>query len=173
MKRTAVVGLGIIGASTARALKKAGFPVDGFDLHSETLEYALQMGYIDGVADDLTAYDAVFLAIPPKAAISLLETANFAHGAFVTDLCGVKSCIEKAVYANKRGYRYIGLHPMAGKETSGIKSSSATLFTFMMRLWVALAMNTYCLVKRNLGLQAVLKCKKKRLHALLLKNILH
>ena len=78
MKRTAVVGLGIIGASTARALKKAGFPVDGFDLHSETLEYALQMGYIDGVADDLTAYDAVFLAIPPKAAISLLETANFA-----------------------------------------------------------------------------------------------
>ncbi len=128
MKRTAVVGLGIIGASTARALKKAGFSVDGFDLHAETLQYALQMGYIDGVADNLTAYDAVFLAIPPKAAISVLETANFAQGAFVTDLCGVKSCIEKAVYAKKRNYRYIGLHPMAGKETSGIKSSSATLF---------------------------------------------
>ena len=128
MRKIAVIGLGIIGASLARALKRGGEGVDGFDLHSETLEYALQMEYIDGIATDLSLYDCVFLAVPPKATIGILEKSSFKENAFVADICGVKQCIEEAVYASPRNYRYIGLHPMAGKETSGIKSSSATLF---------------------------------------------
>ena len=128
MKKIAVIGLGIIGASLARALKRAGLSVDGFDMNSETLEYALQMEYIDAPATDVSAYDCVFLAIPPKAVINALENYTFKENAFVADICGVKECIENAVYSAPRNYRYIGLHPMAGKETSGIKSSSATLF---------------------------------------------
>lgn len=128
MKKIAVIGLGIIGASLARGLKRGGMSVDGFDLHRETLDYALEMGYIDGVADDISLYDCVFLAVPPKATINILEGSHFKDNAFVADICGVKQCIESAVYASPRNYRYIGLHPMAGKETSGIKSSSATLF---------------------------------------------
>ena len=54
MKKIAVIGLGIIGASLARGLKRGGMSVDGFDLHRETLDYALEMGYIDGVADDIS-----------------------------------------------------------------------------------------------------------------------
>lgn len=128
MKRTAVIGLGIIGASLARSLKKVGLSVDGFDLQTETVEYAIKMGYIDGIAEDTSKYDCVFLAVPPKATMRLLEIAKFKDGAFVADICGVKECVEKVVYSQPRNYRYIGLHPMAGKETSGIKSSSATLF---------------------------------------------
>lgn len=129
MKRTAVIGLGIIGASLARTLKGRGLSVDGYDLQEETLSFALDNGYIDGVAADMAVYDNVFLAIPPNATISVLENATFKDGAFVADICGVKEDIEKAVYAKPRNYRYVGLHPMAGKETSGIKSSSATLFS--------------------------------------------
>lgn len=128
MKKIAVIGLGIIGASIARSLKKAGFSVDGYDRQQKVIEVALSCGYIDNVAYDISSYDVVFLAIPPKAAISVLTETKFKDEAFVADICGVKECIEQAVYANTRNYRYVGLHPMAGKETSGIKSSSASLF---------------------------------------------
>ena len=128
MDRIAIIGLGIIGASLARSFKRAGALVDGFDLNPETVDYALKMEYIDGAATDVSAYNTVFLAVPPKAAMRLLETATFRDGAFVADICGVKTCIEKAVYAGPRNYRYVGLHPMAGRETSGIKSSSSTMF---------------------------------------------
>ena len=128
MEKTAVIGLGIIGASLARALKKGGLCVDGFDLDAKTLEYALNKEYIDGVAAELSVYDNVILAVPPRAALAILQTAIFKDGAFVADICGVKQCIENAVYAQRRNYRYVGLHPMAGKETSGIESSSASLF---------------------------------------------
>ena len=128
MMKTAVIGLGIIGASLARGLKAQGLSVDGYDLQQETLDFALSSGYIDGIAQDISSYDNVFLAVPPKATVSLLENAVFKDGAFVADICGVKEEIEKAVYAVPRNYRYVGLHPMAGKETSGIHSSQEKLF---------------------------------------------
>ncbi len=129
MERIAIIGLGIIGASLARSFKRAGFCVDGFDLNPETVDYALQSEYIDGVAENISDYETVFLAIPPKAAMALLDREAFRDGAFVADICGVKGCIEEKVYSKPRNFRYVGLHPMAGRETSGIKSSSATLFS--------------------------------------------
>ena len=128
MKKTAVVGLGIIGGSICAALTKAGFRVDGTDLDESNLSYALKNGYIQAKADDLSLYDVVFIAVPPAATITILENATFQDGALVSDICGVKESIEKAVYAKPRNYRYVGIHPMAGKETSGIQSASANLF---------------------------------------------
>jgi prephenate dehydrogenase len=128
MEKIAVVGLGIIGASIAGALTATGYAVDGNDVQEETVALAVEYGYIQKRADDLTAYDAVFIAVPPTAAMELLDKTSFQDGAFVADICGVKACVEKVVYAKKRNYRYIGLHPMAGKETSGIASASPTLF---------------------------------------------
>ncbi len=128
MKKTAVIGLGIIGGSICRALRKAGCFVAGGDLDGMTLSYAKNQGYIQEEAENLTEYDAVFLAVPPRAAIALLESAEFKEGAFVADVCGIKAEIERAVFSAPRRYRYIGLHPMAGKETSGILSSSAEMF---------------------------------------------
>ncbi len=141
MKSTAVVGLGIIGGSICAALTKAGYIVDGSDLQRESLHYALEKGYIAAEAKSLSAYDVVFLAVPPKAAIALLQTAEFKDGAIVADICGVKEEVEKAVYSQPRGYRYVGLHPMAGKETSGISSASSELFR-MANLVVTLAEQT-------------------------------
>lgn len=128
VKKTAVVGLGIIGGSVCKALVKSGYFVAGTDADEKTLARALREGIVSEKAEDLSLYDTVFLAVPPRAAIMLLQTADFKKGALVADICGVKESLERAVYAEPRRYRYVGLHPMAGKETSGLSSSDEKLF---------------------------------------------
>ncbi|MBO5412025.1 MAG: prephenate dehydrogenase/arogenate dehydrogenase family protein [Clostridia bacterium] len=128
MKKIAVVGLGIIGGSICGALTSAGYLVDGFNRSDEAVEYALKKGYIHARAERLDEYDVVFIAIPPTATIGLLQNGKFKDGALVADICGVKSAVETAVYEQERNYRYVGLHPMAGKETSGITSATPKLF---------------------------------------------
>ena len=128
MKKIAVIGLGIIGGSICAALTKAGYIVDGFSRGDASVHYALQAGYIRARGENIADYDVVFIAVPPKATIDYLENVNFKDGALVTDICGVKGALEKVVYSQKRNYRYVGIHPMAGKETSGIASASSDLF---------------------------------------------
>ena len=128
MKKIAVVGLGIIGGSICGALTKAGYKVDGFGRSSSSIEYALKAGYIQNEGKTLADYDVVFIAVPPYATMEYLENGAFKDGALVCDICGVKGVLERLVYAKERNYRYVGLHPMAGKETSGIGSASPDLF---------------------------------------------
>lgn len=128
MKKIAVIGMGIIGGSIAGALTRAGFAVDGVSRSEASVEYAIKAGYIRKCAKDISDYDVVFIAVPPKATLDYLQNGKFKDGALVTDICGVKEILEKAVYAQKRNYRYVGIHPMAGKETSGISSATPTLF---------------------------------------------
>ena len=128
MKKIAVVGLGIIGGSICGALTKAGYEVHGFSNDHASIDYALNAGYISKKGENLADYDVVFIAVPPEATIDYLTNATFKKGALIADICGVKGDLERAVYAQKRNYRYVGLHPMAGKETSGIASASPSLF---------------------------------------------
>ena len=128
MKRIAVIGLGIIGGSICGALTKAGYEVDGFSRGETSIAYALQAGYIRNKGTDLTQYDVVIIAVPPKATMEYLDNGTFKDGALVTDICGVKGVLEELVYSKPRNYRYVGMHPMAGKETSGISSASPDLF---------------------------------------------
>ncbi len=128
MKKIAIVGLGIIGGSICASLTRAGYRVDGFGRSRSSIDYALQAGYIQQEGNDLADYDVVFLALPPYATIEYLQNATFKNGALVSDICGVKEIMEKSVYQQARNYRYVGIHPMAGKETSGISSASPDLF---------------------------------------------
>ena len=128
MKKIAVIGMGIIGGSICGALTKAGYSVDGFDRHEASLQFALKAGYIQAKGGNIADYDTVFIAIPPKATMEYLDTGAFKAGALVCDICGVKEVIERTVYSKPRAYRYVGIHPMAGKETSGIASASPELF---------------------------------------------
>ena len=123
-----VYGLGIIGASLAAALKKAGHLVLGKNRSREPLEYALEHDMIDAVAEDYDGADVVFLALPPRVAMRELDEGKFPAGCIVADICGVKEPLENAAFSKPRVYRYVGTHPMAGKETSGIRSASDTLF---------------------------------------------
>ncbi len=128
MKKIAIVGLGIIGGSLGGALKRAGYAVDGFARREETVKYAVQNGFIDKAGESLVEYDVVFIALPPYPTLEYLRKEKFKKNALVVDICGVKKAPENAVYEKQRDYRYVGIHPMAGKETSGIGSASPTLF---------------------------------------------
>lgn len=123
-----VVGLGLIGGSVCMSLKRAGYAVDGRNRSRKAVAFALQNNIIDGEADGFTAYDVVIVALPPEAAINFILQTPFKEGAIVADICGVKRKIEEAVYSARPAVKYIGLHPMAGKEVTGIENACADLF---------------------------------------------
>lgn len=123
-----VYGLGIIGASLAGALKRAGHTVLGKNRSRAPIEYALAHGIVDGEASGYEGAEVVILALPPRPAMEELDRGDFPAGAIVADVCGVKECVEKLVLSKPRAYRYVGLHPMAGKERSGIAVSDSGLF---------------------------------------------
>lgn len=123
-----VAGLGLIGGSLCMALKRAGYKVDGFNRSAKPLEYALKNGIIDGAAADFEGYDVVFVALPPKPTIDFILKTKFKCGAIVADICGVKRAVEDAVYGAGLNIKYVGTHPMAGKEVSGVENACADLF---------------------------------------------
>lgn len=129
MLKIGIVGLGIIGGSVAAALHQTGkYHIVGKNRSRKAAEYALRAGYIDEIAEDVSTCDVVFVALPPQATMAYLDSAAFLPGALVTDICGVKTPIERAVFSKPRTYRYVGCHPMAGKEVCGIENAAAALF---------------------------------------------
>lgn len=109
------------------SLKRAGFCVDGWNRSEKPLKYALEKGIIDARAESFD-YDVVFVALPPDITVSFIDTQIFKDGCVVADICGVKKFIEDAVYLKERNFNYVGCHPMAGKEVSGIENACADLF---------------------------------------------
>ena len=122
-----IAGLGLIGGSAAKALARAGYAADGYD-RPAVLHAAVEAGVVAGEAKNTAGYDVVFVALPPDAAMRWIEASHFKDGAVVADFCGVKGAIERCVYAKPRNFRYVGCHPMAGKEVSGLQNSCADLF---------------------------------------------
>lgn len=159
-----VYGLGIIGASICASLKKAGHIVYGKNRSREPLDYALEHNMIDGIVKNYSEAEVVFLALPPAATMKELDTGNFPSGCIVADVCGVKSEIEKCVRKRPRRYVYVGTHPMAGKETSGITSASATLFRganlviTLNRSTDKRAVSIIEALGRDMGFQRVVEC---------------
>lgn len=126
--RICVAGLGIMGGSICLALKRAGHAVDGWDISALTPEYALNNGIIDGIANGFDGYDFVFVAMPFEATVEFIDKTAFKTGAVVSDICGVKKPVEAAICRRYRNFSYVGCHPMAGKEVSGIQNACAELF---------------------------------------------
>lgn len=129
-----IVGLGLIGGSLALAFKEKNYEVFGADTHAATQQYALMTGAIDHVLDQsaVSACDFLFLAVYPRAAVDyVLENASFfSPRSVVIDCCGIKRKVCGICFdtAEKHGFRFIGGHPMAGLQFSGIKHARANLF---------------------------------------------
>ena len=123
-----VAGLGLIGGSMCMALKRAGYTVDGYNRSQAPVNYALENGIIDNAVQSFESYDVVFVALPPKPTVDFIVNTRFKEGATVADICGVKKYIEEAVYAADLNIKYVGTHPMAGKEVSGVENACADLF---------------------------------------------
>lgn len=136
MGKIVIVGLGLIGGSMAMGLK--GFPqfqVIGVDKSVETLDFAKKNGVADQVTADVAAVlpeaDVVILALHPQGIVDFLAQYgnHIKVGALVTDVCGVKGAVMEAAQKYlPKGVDFIGCHPMAGTEFSGITNAFPTLF---------------------------------------------
>ena len=109
------------------SLKRAGYFVAGWNRSEKALKYALDNRIIDERAQNFD-YDVVFIALPPETTVSFIDAQMFKDGGVVADICGVKKFVEDAVYSKSRNFKYVGCHPMAGKEVSGIENACADLF---------------------------------------------
>lgn len=131
----AVIGLGLIGGSFARAIKEyTDFSVVGFDRDMPTLLAAKTVGAIDtvGDAEALSGCDMTVISLYPQATVEFLRdnAASVKKGSVVVDTCGVKGsvCMECGEIARENGFYFIGGHPMAGTQYSGFSHSRATMF---------------------------------------------
>ncbi len=134
--RAAILGTGLIGGSFGLALRRE-FPaavVVGFD-RADVMERALACGAIGEDASDIASAvrgaDLVYIALPIGATIDALpKIAEAADAnALVTDTGSTKALICQQAQKYFRGEaRFLGGHPMAGKENSGIEHADADLF---------------------------------------------
>ena len=129
-----ICGLGLIGGSMAKAYKEAGHTVLAHDINEAALGYAELAGIADGRLDEHTipSCDLLLIALYPQGAVQYLEKIApmiDAH-TVVMDLCGTKKKICECGFslAAQYGFTFVGGHPMAGTQYSGIKYAKATLF---------------------------------------------
>jgi prephenate dehydrogenase len=127
----AVVGLGLIGGSLARALTRAGYTVVGVD-RADVARRARRARAVARTAARLeravAEADVIVLAATPAANLRLLRrVARAAPDGLVTDVGSVKRPIARAA-ASLRVPRFVGGHPMTGSERSGFAASDADLF---------------------------------------------
>jgi prephenate dehydrogenase len=136
-RRVAIIGTGLIGGSFALALRRY-YPdsvIVGWD-KPQVLRHALERCAIhEGIPDLALAVagaDLVYVALPVGHTIELLpEIARLAPpNALVTDACSTKRsvCSVAAESFHKGRAHFLGGHPMAGKETSGIGAADVNLF---------------------------------------------
>lgn len=135
-KKILVVGLGLIGGSYAAALSRNGFEVGAIDRDPDAIGYALEAGYIRHGAevadpDYIGGFDIVVFALYPSVLLDWVEknARFFKKGALITDVTGVKSGIVFRVQELlPPGTEFVGAHPMAGREVSGVTNASPDLF---------------------------------------------
>lgn len=131
----AVVGLGLIGGSLCKTIKRhTDHACFGIDTNMDTITSALEMGAIDSMIpnEKLAQMDLSIIALHPRQTIDfILKNASlFKKGSVVIDTCGIKGEIVKTVtpVLEAQGVCFLGCHPMAGREFSGFDYSLDTLF---------------------------------------------
>ncbi len=136
-ERLTIVGVGLIGGSLARAVRQRGLAgyITGMGRGEENLKKALELGVIDDIAhsipEGISSADLIVLATPVCTIPPLLKAiAPFLRpGAIVTDVGSVKGPIVEAadrVYGPHNPF--VGGHPIAGTEHSGVEASFPSLF---------------------------------------------
>lgn len=136
-KKMAVIGVGLIGGSLARVLreKKAVGEVVGIGRGEENLRRGVELGVLDGYTTDakkgVEGADLVFIATPvcsiPQVVAEIAP--HLAPGCIVTDGGSVKEYVVAACEPlMPEGTYFVGGHPIAGTEHSGVEASFSTLY---------------------------------------------
>lgn len=131
-----IIGLGMIGGSYAEGLKRAGYEVGAITRSQKTLDYALAHGIIDSGSTEVTRdyvsrFDILVFALYPHTFLDWIDRYQdcIRDGALLTDVTGVKGAVVYSVQERLRpGLEFIGAHPMAGRERSGVESADCSVF---------------------------------------------
>lgn len=133
--KIAIVGLGLIGGSLAKAIKKnTNYICYAIDIDKKTIRSAIEQEAIDGeiTVEEIHICDIVIVCLYPELTLDFItnNADKFKKGGIVVDTCGVKGEIvytcEKAL--NENGVQFVGGHPMAGREFSGFDYAVDNLF---------------------------------------------
>ncbi len=136
-KVIAILGLGLIGGSLGLALRSFGpaeLNIIGWDQDDQAIRRSLERQAIHHSAvdwEELRKADIVFICTPMRQVVSLIRRIipYLKQGAVITDVGSVKGCLADELAAlMPAGIHYIGGHPMAGREKSGIEAADYKLF---------------------------------------------
>ena len=131
-----IVGLGLMGGSYAQALTDRGFEVGALARREASINYALEHGLIrhgrcNADPDYICQFDLIVFALYPHVFLDWLrENQDYIRpGALLTDVTGVKGSVVYAVQDMLRSdLEFIGAHPMAGREVSGVENATKEIF---------------------------------------------
>ena len=132
--RILVVGMGLIGGSICKSIKAAtSHAVYGCDVQQAVLDDAIGDGAIDGTGTMTDGtYDMIILCLHQRIAIQMVQEAlpKIPAGTILVDTCGLKGrMVRDLTYrCRKADVRYVGTHPMAGREKNGYYASIPNLF---------------------------------------------
>ncbi len=132
--KVGIVGLGLIGASIALSLKDKVDLVVGLDNDLEVLRIAKERKIIAYGGTDCQSVpsdvDIVILALYPKAIIKFIQDNKkyWNKNQLIIDVAGLKNEIVTTIQKELPGVEFLGTHPMAGREISGIKGAREELF---------------------------------------------
>ena len=135
-KNILIVGLGLIGGSYAKALRKLGFKISAITLNQEDIDYAIENGIIDEgftepLPEVLEKAELVVFALYPKVFVEWIKKYQkfLKPGALLTDVTGVKASVVYKIQEMLRSdIEFIAAHPMAGKEVYGVQNSDPKIF---------------------------------------------
>ena len=149
-KRILIVGLGLLGGSYAKALKRFGFHISAITKEQSSIDYALKEGIIDEGSTTLDESiigqaDLVVFALYPHVFVEWIEKNQqlLKSGALITDVTGVKGSIVYRIQDMLReDVEFIAAHPMAGREVSGVENSTEKMFVGANYIVTPTAKNT-------------------------------
>lgn len=136
-KKILIVGLGLLGGSYARVLKRFGFYISAITKEQSSIDYAIKENIIDQGSTELDEKiigdaDVVIFALYPHVFVEWIEKNQhlLKSGALITDVTGVKGSIVYKIQDMLRDdVEFIAAHPMAGREVSGVENSSDKIFS--------------------------------------------
>lgn len=135
-KKILIVGLGLLGGSYAKALRRFGFHISAITLDRKSIDYALGEGIIDEGTTELDEKmigeaDLVIFALYPHVFVEWIEKNQhlLKSGALLTDVTGIKRSIVYRIQDMLRSdLEFVAAHPMAGREVSGVENSTEKMF---------------------------------------------
>lgn len=135
-KKILIVGLGLLGGSYGRALKRYGFHISAITKEQSSIDYAMREGIIDEGSTELDERiigeaDLVIFALYPHVFVEWIRENQglLKSGALITDVTGVKRSIVYEIQDMLRpDVEFVGAHPMAGREVSGVENSTEKMF---------------------------------------------